>query len=86
MHEGIVLRAKLTVNLSFWFFSLWTGLKAKNQKIRLLAPIAQRIEYPASNRVVGGSSPLRCIFHMDGFPSFFAFRAICFLIHWAYHE
>lgn len=27
------------------------------------APIAQWIEYPASNRVVGGSSPLRCVFH-----------------------
>src|SRR5687767_5065111 len=26
------------------------------------APIAQWIEYPASNRVVGGSSPLRCNF------------------------
>lgn len=28
------------------------------------APIAQWIEYPASNRVVGGSSPLRCVFYI----------------------
>lgn len=37
------------------------------------APIAQWIEYPASNRVVGGSSPLRCdFFSREASPSFFA--------------
>lgn len=38
------------------------GLRHKRRSCTIAsqAPIAQWIEYPASNRVVGGSSPLRC--------------------------